>query len=91
MQEIQIDILQPEILQARLKRLLDTCVVCRPQLRRHENIFPLHFSRCNGLREALTYFSLVSVCEGCVDVFVAMFESVDDGVFNFSWAGLPGA
>lgn len=87
--QVQIDIIQPQFLEAEIQRLLHPGVVRTPQLRRHEHILPLDFTGGEGLLESLTNLLFVLVAGGGVDVSVAHGNGVADGLLDLSVGGLP--
>lgn len=89
--QVQIDIIQPEILQALIQRLLDLCVVRVPELAGDEDVLALADARGEGLCEAGADFGFVAVAVRAVDVAVAGLEGGFDGGFGDAGGGLPGS
>lgn len=88
MHQIQIHIIQPQLLQAEIQRLLDARVECAPQLGRHEQVLALDLARGQGGLDPAPDVLLVLVDEGGVDVPVSDRDGVADGAFDVG-AGLP--
>lgn len=89
--QIQIEVVQPQILQTQLQVLLDPVGVRAPQLGRHEEVLPRHDAGVNGLADSLADSLLVLVAEGRVDVAVAHFDGVKDCILDFFGGRLPGS
>lgn len=89
--QIQIQIVQPQPLQTRIQRLLNPRVICAPQLSRHEQILALDLARGQGVLNALADFLFVLVAVGTVDVPVAHRDGMADGFFDLAGGGLPGS
>ena len=87
MNQIQIHILQPQTLQARIDPLLHALVPRVIELGGNPDLR----ARDPGVADGGADFGFVAVGEGRVDVAVAGFEGGEDGVVDFVGGGLPGA
>lgn len=84
----QINIVQPQALQALIQRLRNTSVVRRPHFCHDKDILAL-YARCESLLEALAHLVLVAVAVGAVDELVAVLEGVRNRGFDLASLRLP--
>jgi len=87
--QIQVDVVQPQIFQTQLEVLRYSMRVCSPQLSCYEEVLPLHDAGVNSLLDSLANIFLVLVGEGCVDVAVAYLDGMKDCILDFFRARLP--
>lgn len=86
----EINVVQPQALQALLQRQLETGVVRRPRLGHDDDILSLD-ARRKRLLETLADLVLVAIAVGAVDEAVAALEGVGDGLLDLTGIGFPGA
>lgn len=86
----QVDVFQPQALQALLQALGHTRVVRRPHLGHYKHVLALH-ARGKGLLEPLPDFAFIAVAVRAVDELVPVLEGVRDGGLDLTWLGLPGS
>lgn len=89
MHQVQIDILQPQLLQTQIEILLDARVIRTPQFRGDEEILALDFARRQRGFDPVADLFLVLVAERGVNVSVSDGDGVGDGVFHLAWGRLP--
>lgn len=82
--EVEVDICQPQPLQALIQALFRLAMVCTPQLRGHKHIFSLD-ARVEGLLQALTHLVLVSIYESSINVSVSRLQGVSHRRLDLSW------
>lgn len=84
--QVEIEIIQPQLLQTVVQGLLNTRMVRAPQLGRHEQILALDLASRNGVLDALSDFMLVLVATGSVDVPVSGSNGMVHSLFDFTWS-----
>lgn len=82
--EVEVDICQPQSLQALIQALFRLAMVCTPQLRGHKHILSLD-ARVEGLLQALTHLVLVSIYESSINVSVSRLQGVSHRRLDLSW------
>lgn len=91
MHQVQIHIVKPQVLQAQLEILLDTCMICAPELGGHKEILALDFARCQSFFDPISDLYFVLVAERRVDVPVSNGNRMANGPFYLAGARLPSA
>lgn len=91
MHQIQINILQPQLLQTQLEILLHARMIGAPELGSDEEILALDLAGRQCRLDALADFFFVLVAEGRVDVSVSDGDGMADCSFDLAGAGLPGS
>lgn len=89
--EVQVDVVEAQGLQALLETLGDAGVVSSPDLADDEDVLALGGAAGEGLLETLADLVLVGVAVGAVDELVAVLEGVGDGGLDLAGLTLPGA
>ena len=89
MDQVQVDIIQSQILQAEIQRFLDSRVVRTPQLGRHEQVLSLDLTRSQSFFDTSANLLLILVAECSVDMAVSDGDCVADSTLNLVGAGLP--
>jgi hypothetical protein len=79
--EVEVDVIQAQSLQAFIQALLGLPMVCIPQLGCNEHIFAF-YARLERLSKSFAHLILVAIHEGSVDVSVAGFQGVCNRVLN---------
>lgn len=91
MDKEKIQIIQTQLPQAGVQRLLDASVECAPQLRGHKEVFALGLSSSNGILDALADFIFVLVAAGAIDMTISRSNGMVDSPFDFTRSRLPGS
>lgn len=89
--EVQVDVVEPEELEGLVEADLGAGRICVPQLGHDKDVLALHGARRDGRLDALADLVLVAVAVGRVDEAVAGLEGDLDGGGDFAGPGLPGA
>ena len=85
----QVDIVQPQVLQALVQPRLDARVVRRPHLGHHKQVLALDDAGAERLLDALPDLVLVTVAVGAVDEAVPRLDGVGDRGLDLARGGLP--
>lgn len=86
--EVHVNIVQSQALQALVKALLNAGVVSSPDLGHDEDVLALH-TGSEGLLETLANLVLIAVAIGTVDELVVVLQGKGDGVGDLTRLGLP--
>lgn len=86
MNQVEVEIVQSQLLQTVVQRLLNARMVRAPQLGRHKEILALDLACRNGVLDALTDFMFVLVATGSVDMPVSCSNGMAHGLFDFAWS-----
>lgn len=89
--QVQVDVVEPEELEGLVEADLGAGRVRVPQLGHDKDVLALHGARRDGRLDALADLVLVAVAVGRVDEAVAGLKGDLDGGGDFAGAGLPGA
>lgn len=89
-QQVQVDVVEPQRLEALVEALLHARVVRRPHLGHDEDVLALD-ARVEGGLQPLADLILITVTVRAVDELVACLERYFDARGDFALAGLPGA
>jgi hypothetical protein len=81
--QVQIEIIKPQILQTQLQVLRHSVGVRRPQFGGDEEVLPLNDAGLDSFPDSIPNGLFVLVTVGCVDVAVADFDGVKDGFLDF--------
>lgn len=84
----QVDVIQPQALQALVQTLLHSSVVRCPHLCHNKHILALH-ARRESLLEALANLILVGIAVSAVDELVSVLERIGNSRLNLTGLGLP--
>lgn len=82
--QVEVNIVQPQILQALVQSLFHTVVPCAPELGGHEEFLSLDNSRLDGRLDTLANFSFVAVGESGINVSVSNGDGMGHGLFDLS-------
>lgn len=86
--EVHVDVIHAQSLEALVQALFDARVVRRPRLGHDVDVLATD-ARGKGLLETLADLGLIAVAVGAVDELVAVSERVGDGRLDLAGLGLP--
>jgi hypothetical protein len=89
--QVEIDIIQAQQLQADIHVFFAFAVVRAPQFRRDEEIAAGEARGCQSIADPLTDLLLVLVNVGAVNVAVSSFDRVSNGRADLALGALPGS
>lgn len=89
--QVHVDIVHTQRLEALVQALLNARIVRRPHLGHDVDVLALNVTLGKDLLEGRTDLGLVAVGVGAVDEGVAVLEGKGDGGLDLAWLGLPGS